>query len=111
VDGLIMAIGPRLRLAIKAVFTAAILVFLYLMATNGYIYASRLSAQSIPAIGFILEALTGTARSVSIFWVYVSVTAGSVVLALHIAGDFILDVVALATGTPRPMAGHLHGEL
>jgi len=91
-------LGPRSRLALKALMAIPILIFLYLMAVNGYDYATRFGHQIVPAVDFIWMSLTGHGIGLSIFWVYVSVAVGSVLLAAHILAALVGDFIALKAG-------------
>ncbi len=91
-------LGARSRLALKALMAIPILIFLYLMTVNGYDYATRFGHQIVPAVDFIWMSLTGHGIGLSIFWVYVSVAVGSVLLAAHILASLVSDFRALRAG-------------
>jgi len=91
VDVLPNALSPRWRFVLKLLVMVPVLVFLWLMVTNGYIHATRFSAQVIPAIDFIWSELTGSRAKVPIVWVYISVPIGSALLILHIAVSLVFD--------------------
>ena len=91
-------LGPRSRLALKALMAIPIIIFLYLTAVNGYDYATRFGHQIVPAVDFIWMSLTGHGIGLSIFWVYVSVAVGSVLLAAHILAALVGDLIALKAG-------------
>jgi TRAP-type C4-dicarboxylate transport system permease small subunit len=82
---------PRWRFVLKLVVTVPVIVFLWLMVTNGYTHATRFSAQVIPAIDFLWSSLTGERVKVPIVWVYISVPIGSALLILHIAISLFID--------------------
>lgn len=83
-------LSPRWRWVLSAVMAVPILFFLGLMSWHGYDYASRFDRQTIPALDFIWEALTGQPLGLSIRWVYVSVTVGLSLMALHVVGDLYI---------------------
>jgi TRAP-type C4-dicarboxylate transport system permease small subunit len=91
VDVLPNALTPRWRFLLKLAVTVPVLVFLWLMVTNGYAHATRFSAQVIPAIDFLWSSLTGERVKVPIVWVYISVPIGSALLMLHIAMALVFD--------------------
>ncbi|TWG99517.1 TRAP-type C4-dicarboxylate transport system permease small subunit [Mesorhizobium sp. J18] len=95
---------PKLRLALRAVMAVPILIFLWLMMVNGYVYSTRFAHQVVPAIDFIFMSLIGHGVGLSIFWVYVSVAVGSALLGLHIIASLIADFRALAAGRPKATA-------
>lgn len=98
VDVVPMLLRPWPRLLMKAVMMIPVLIFLGYMVWYGYDYASRFRNQVIPAVGFISGALTGTPVSLSVKWVYVSVSVGSGLLALHVIGNLIWETLALRRG-------------
>ena len=91
VDVLPDALTPRWRFILKLVVTVPVLVFLWLMVTNGYTHATRFSGQVIPAIDFLWSSLTGERVKVPIVWVYISVPIGSALLMLHIVASLLVD--------------------
>lgn len=95
VDVLPNKLTPRGRFVLKLLVTAPVIVFLWLMVTNGYIHATRFAAQTIPAIDFIWSSLTGARAKVPIVWVYISVPIGSALLILHIIVSLFLDAKAV----------------
>lgn len=96
VEALPKLLGPRLRFFLRLILAGPILWFLYVMASNGYVYAWRFERQIIPALDFIWNALAGGPAGVPITWVYISVTVGSSLLALHIVVSLIIEAVGLA---------------
>jgi TRAP-type C4-dicarboxylate transport system permease small subunit len=52
---------PRRRFFLRLIVTLPVLVFLWLMVTNGYAHATRFSAQTIPAVSLTLPHAFGTA--------------------------------------------------
>jgi len=98
IDVLPNALTPRLRFLLKLVVTIPVLVFLWLMVTNGYAFATKFTAQTIPAVDFIWSSLTGSPAGISIVWVYISVPVGSALLLLHIAVSLVLDGRAAFAG-------------
>ena len=84
-------LNPRLRWLLKAVMAVPIVLFLGLMAWYGWDFASRFDRQTLPALDFIWTALSGEALGLSIRWVYVSVTVGLALLALHVLADLVVS--------------------
>ena len=84
-----MQLPPRGRWVLSAVMAGPILFFLGLMAMHGYTYAARFESQTIPALDFIWESLTGNPLGLSIRWVYVSVTVGLSLMGVHVIADLI----------------------
>lgn len=89
------------RRALRVIVALPVLFFLGLMAWMGWSYAARFDNQTIPALDFIWESLTGGPLQLSIRWVYVSVAVGSFLLALHILVDAVLTLKRLVTGGPE----------
>lgn len=89
-DFLPTALSARGKWVLRAVMAVPIVVFLGLMAWYGYDFASRFDRQTIPALDFIWTALTGEALGLSIRYVYVSVTVGTLLMALHVIADLVL---------------------
>ena len=101
--------GPRL--ALKTVMTIPLLIFLWLMVTNGYAYAWRFDQQIIPALDFIWRSLTGNDASISIRWVYISVSVGCALLALHMIVGLIVEIRDMFSGrNPQNPASTGHGS-
>lgn len=96
---------PSVRFALKAVLAVPVLIFLWFIMTNGYFYSQRFSNQIIPALDFIWNSLTGNRAAVSISYVYISVSIGSALLALHVIGGLVGDLLALRNGG-TPTDGH-----
>jgi len=94
---------PRRRYFLRLVVTIPVLVFLWLMVTNGYAHATRFSAQTIPAIDFIWSSLTGNPAKVPIVWVYISVPIGSALLMVHIFVSLIFQGREVLGNTSRDM--------
>ena len=80
-------LSPRWTWVLSAVMAVPILAFLGLMSWHGYDFAARFDRQTIPALDFIWESLTGNPLGLSIRWVYVSVTVGLSLMALHVIAD------------------------
>lgn len=98
VDVVPLMLKPGWRLALKLVVSVPILIFLWLMMVNGYVYADRFQNQGLPAIDFIWMSIAGRGTHISVFWVYVSVSVGSALLGLHIIGAVVFDAVGLLRG-------------
>ncbi|WP_347312792.1 TRAP transporter small permease [Defluviimonas sp. SAOS-178_SWC] len=84
------ALSPRWAWVLRAVMAVPILAFLVVLAWYGYDFASRFDRQTIPALDFIWTSLTGEALGLSIRWVYVSVTVGLLLMALHVIADLVV---------------------
>jgi len=91
IDVLPNALTPRRRFLLKLVVTVPVLIFLWLMVTNGYVHATRFSGQMIPAIDFIWTSLTGASAKAPIVWVYISVPIGSALLIVHMLVSLFFD--------------------
>jgi len=89
-DFLSSALSKRNNWFVRAIIAVPILVFLALMAWMGADYASRFDRQTIPAVDFIWESLFGRPLGMSIGYVYISVSVGMVMLALHVVADLIV---------------------
>ncbi|MEX0408477.1 TRAP transporter small permease [Aquibium sp. LZ166] len=87
VDLVPLMLTPRARLVLKAVMAVPILLFLVLIMIYGWRYAAAVQRQTIPALDFIWTSLAGHNLNVSVRWVYVSVSAGSALLGLHVIAD------------------------
>lgn len=109
VDIVPMMLTPRWRFLLKLIVSLPILVFLWLMMVNGYTYAARFNAQSLPALDFIWMSITDKEANISVFWVYISVAVGSALLGLHIAVSLVMDLAALMTGHPARATPAQHG--
>lgn len=110
VDVLPELLTPKLRLALKILVSIPVLAFLWLMAVNGYDYASRFQNQVIPAVDFIWMSVVGEGLGVSVFWVYVSVCIGSALLSLHVLASIVGDALDLRDGRAAPSTLHRQGE-
>lgn len=98
VDIVPLMLSPAWRFALKVVVTIPVLIFLWLMVTNGYAYAARFQHQNLPALDFIWMSIAGREANISVFWVYVSVAVGSGLLALHMVASLVVDAIDLAAG-------------
>lgn len=91
-------------LALRLVVSLPVWFFLYLMVEHGWVFAGRYSGQTIPAIDFIWQSLTGRTADVTVFWVYVAVPVGCGLLLAHLTGRYVYDLWAFLTGRPDPYA-------
>jgi len=98
VDVVPLMLKPGWRLVLKTLVSVPILIFLWLMMINGYVYADRFQNQGLPAIDFIWMSITGRTTDISVFWVYVSVSVGSALLGLHLIGSIVSDAIAVLSG-------------
>lgn len=77
---------PRwLKAGLLAPAYLASVAFLLMLAWYGVEYAETNRSQAMPAADFIAQSLFGRDSGMSIYWVYVSVPVGSVLLAIHFA--------------------------
>lgn len=88
-DFLPAALSPRGKWVLRAVMAVPILVFLLAIAWYAYDFASRFDRQTIPALDFIWTAIAGKPMGLSIRWVYVSVSVGLFLMALHVVADLV----------------------
>lgn len=79
----------RGRWLLRAIMAVPILGFLVAIAMYGANFASRFDNQTIPALDFIWEALWGKPLGLSIRYVYISVTFGMALMALHVVAELI----------------------
>jgi TRAP-type C4-dicarboxylate transport system permease small subunit len=92
--------SPRLYLAIRILTAIPISIFLYFIITAGIGHAMRYQAQIVPAFDFIWTSLTGDELKVPIFWIYVAVPVGCVILLAHFLARLVRDAWCVATGQP-----------
>ena len=96
---------PRPALLLALVRNALVLVLIGALVYYGWRYAVLSGSQPVPALGFLLSDLFGSARSspVTVFWIYVSLPAGMALLGAHVAAQMLRDATALvAAGRARP---------
>lgn len=74
--------------------------FLLVLAYYGWRYAAFNAGQYIPAVDFIWRDAFGASARLSIFWIYIAVPFGCIVLALHMLVRGVRLVVA---GAPPPV--------
>ncbi|QCI67254.1 TRAP transporter small permease [Phreatobacter stygius] len=95
-------IGTRIagpwRFLIRLIVSLPVCYFLYLLIETGLVHADRFKSQTIPAIDFIWGSLTGRPAGLPVWWIYVSVPVGSVILLAHIVVGLVDEVIALARG-------------
>jgi TRAP-type C4-dicarboxylate transport system permease small subunit len=110
VDLVTKALPLRVRFVLKLIASAPLLIFLYLVMTSGYTFASRMSMQSIPAFDFIWSSIAGRDKTadVSIFWVYGSVSFGAALLMIHLIAELVLEAKAIFGGKVAPPAAAAH---
>jgi TRAP-type C4-dicarboxylate transport system permease small subunit len=106
---LIEALPVRLAAIVAILADGAVLVLLGFITVYGWRYAVFAGGQMIPAADFIWTDLFGGKGPVglSLFWVYVAVPVGSVLLGAHIALHVLDCLRALSRGEPPrfPEAG------
>lgn len=93
-------LSTRARRIMRLITALPVLWFVALMTWYGWDYASRFDNQTIPAIDFITGFLFNRPAGLSIRLVYVSVSVGSGLLALHVLFDFIKTAQALIQNQP-----------
>lgn len=86
---------PRARDILHLIMSLPLLWFLLLMVVYGWDYASRFERQKIPAIDFIFDSLFGRPAGVPVRFVYVSVSIGCGLLAIHVIVDNINRIINL----------------
>lgn len=75
------------------------LALLAVLIIYGLRYASRVGSQPIPALGFLLTDLFGSdTRAPAVFWVYVALPVGMVLLAIRLLADMMHYAVMFSTG-------------
>lgn len=74
--------------------------FLGMLAWYGWEYAQTNRSQAMPAADFISQSLFGTDSGLSIWWIYISVPVGSLLLAAH----FVLAAISMIAEAFRPEA-------
>lgn len=94
-------ISRKKLLALRLVVSLPVWYFLYATVVNGWTHASRFQNQSIPAIDFIWQSLTGQPANIPIFWVYVAVPVGCGLLLVHLIGRYAFDLWLALTGRPE----------
>lgn len=82
-------LSDRGRWILKAVMAIPVVVFLVLIAQHGAAYAARFQNQTIPAMDFIWESIFAHPAGISIRWVYISVSVGSALMAVHVIADLV----------------------
>ncbi|WP_052418422.1 TRAP transporter small permease [Pseudooceanicola atlanticus] len=82
-------LGDKGKWLLKAITAVPIVIFLAVVAYYGADFASRFGRQTIPALDFIWEAIAGRPLGLSITYVYISVTVGSVLMILHVLADVV----------------------
>lgn len=95
-------VSPAMRFLIRLAVTLPVCYFLYLMVRHGIVYAGRFQAQTIPAIDFIWTSLVGKPAHVPIFWVYVSVPVGCLVLLIHILAGLASEALGFLKSHASP---------
>lgn len=91
-------LAPRVRLLFLIPSFAAMIAFLVVLAAYATQFARLGVAQVIPAAGFIASALLGrdTQVSVSMYWLYMTIPVGCLLLAGHLAVTLARMAMALA---------------
>ena len=96
-----LMLSTRSQRVLRLLTSIPVLCFLVLMTWYGWDYASRFVHQTIPALDFISDYLFGRPAGLSIRLVYVSVSVGSGLLALHVLADTVHTLLALIRNAPE----------
>lgn len=94
-------VTPRIRALIMVPAYLATIVFLVILIRQGFAYAGQNVIQTMPGIDAMWRSLTGSDDGVSIYWMYIALPLGCILLALHIAIAVVrlaLEAVASQTG-------------
>jgi TRAP-type C4-dicarboxylate transport system permease small subunit len=110
---LIEAAPARIAALLAIVADAAVIVLMVFLTIYGWRYAVFSGGQTMPAADFIWTDVFGGQGSpdLSLFWVYVAIPVGAVLLGLHIAVHLITCVGSLASGTNPVFPATPEGEL
>lgn len=95
VDILTSLMPAKLLFVLRLVVAVPIAIFLALMVKYGYDFASKFSRQTIPAVDFIWNSLTGRNAGLTVIWIYISVSIGSALLLMHFLISLVVDGRAL----------------
>ena len=91
---LVRRLSPRAKAWLLTPAYLACTSFLGVIAYYGWTFAEQNSSQAIPAADFIAQSLFGRDSGVSIFWIYVSVPLGCVLLGLHMLARSAVLILA-----------------
>ena len=99
------ALPRRAGLAVAIVCNVLGLVLLVVLVIYGLRYAERIGSQPIPALGFLVGDLFGAdAKVPAMFWVYVALPIGLLLLAGRLAADMARYAAMFAsTGYARDL--------
>jgi TRAP-type C4-dicarboxylate transport system permease small subunit len=93
------ALPPWARLALKALVTVPVILFLGFIVFFGWRFASRMGIQTIPALDFMWSALGGKEEAeISVFWIYISAPVGCALLIGHMLISLVLEARAVMRG-------------
>lgn len=95
VEMLTERLTPRWLFVLRFLVTIPVVIFFALMVQNGYLYASRFDKQTIPALDFIWNSLTGRNAGLTVIWIYISVAIGMALLLLHYVIALVADGLRL----------------
>ncbi|MEJ8572648.1 TRAP transporter small permease [Microbaculum marinum] len=109
VDILTIKLSAKAQFILKSIVSIPVLAFLVLMVINSYDFFGRFHMQTIPAVDFIWESITGHAAGVSILWVYHSVTIGCTLLVVHILVSLVAEARALVRMRDEPPSTQITG--
>lgn len=86
VEFLVRSLPSMLQLMAKLIAYLGSITLLLIVAYYGYHFASMNSIQTVPAFDFIASAIYGhtVSSDVSMYWIYVSIPVGCLILAVHI---------------------------
>ena len=91
VDILTNLMPPKLVFLLRLIVAVPIAIFLALMVKYGYDFAGRFSRQTIPAVDFIWNSLTGRNAGLTVIWIYISVSIGMALLLVHFLISLVVD--------------------
>lgn len=82
-------VSPKMRFVIRLLVYIPVAWFLYLLIVHGIANANRFSRQTIPALDFIWNSLTGKPAGLTVFWIYIAAPVGCIILMAHLVFGLI----------------------
>ena len=82
-------VSPKIRFLIRFLVYIPVAWFLYLLIKHGIVNANRFSRQTIPALDFIWNSLTGKPAGLTVFWIYIAAPVGCAILLAHLVFGLI----------------------
>jgi TRAP-type C4-dicarboxylate transport system permease small subunit len=100
------ALPARARAALQAALFVIYILFLLVLSYYCWRFAVISSRFAIPSVDFILSAMTGreVSRAVSMYWLYMVMPLGFIVLALHMVVALV-PMLRIIAGRVEPGAG------